>query len=104
MNMKLSQLGLASAAILCTLAASAATNDVNLPLETKPIAKNRISLSYRMGLNIKADFRRLGGFDAATDPGPDSGAAVDRNYDNGYNRVDITGNNHNPGFPDTTWN
>jgi hypothetical protein len=103
MTTKLTQLGIASAAILSVVAANAATNDVFVPIEPKPIAKNRISLGYRMGLNITADFRRLGGFGAATDPGPDSGAAVDRNYDNGYNRVDITGNNH-PMSPDTTWN
>jgi hypothetical protein len=90
-------------AVLGALTASAVTNEVALSLETKPISKNRLSLSYRLGLNITADFRRLGGFAPATDPGPNSGAAVNRNYDNGYNRVDISGNNH-PGFPDTTWN
>ena len=72
--------------------------------EGKPIALNRLSLSYRLGLNITADFRKLGGFARMTDPGPDTGALVDRIYDNGYNSVDITGNNHQPGFPDTTWN
>lgn len=94
-------LGLAAVSIC---AANAATNETVLPVGMKEVAKNRLSLSYRLGLNITADFRRLGGFPAATDPGADSGAAVDRNYDNGYNRVDITGNDHEPGFPDTTWN
>jgi len=92
------------AAVLAAGVARAATNDPVLPLEPKAIAKNRLILSYRLGLNITADFRRLGGFAALTDPGPDAGATVNRNYDNGYNRVDITGNNHQPGFPDTTWN
>lgn len=80
------------------------TADAALLVETAPIAKNRITLTYRLGLNITADFRKLGGFAAATDPGADGGTLVDRNYDNGYNRVDNTGNNHQPGFPDTTWN
>lgn len=52
---------------------------------------NRIALSYRMGLNISVDFRRLGGL-ALSDPGPASGGAVNRNYDDGYNRVDSSGN------------
>ena len=95
---------LLSFAGLTLFTANAATNETVLPLETKTISKNRISLSYRLGLNITADFRRFGGFPAATDPGPSSGAKENRNYDNGYNRVDITGNDHQPGFPDTTWN
>jgi hypothetical protein len=102
MNIRFASFPIATLA-LAAFAASAATNEVVLPVEGKPIAKNRLSLSYRLGLNITADFRRLGGFSPATDPGPDSGATENRNYDNGYNRVDISGNNH-PGFPDTTWN
>ncbi len=56
-----------------------------------PVAKNRIGLSYRMGLNITVDFNKLGGL-ALSDPGPATGSAVNRNYDNGYNRVDSSGN------------
>jgi hypothetical protein len=78
--------------------------DAALLVEAAPIAKNRITLTYRIGLNITADFRKLGGFAALTDPGADTGSAVNRNYDNGYNRVDNTGNDHEPGFPNTTWN
>jgi len=102
MNTRLAQSALGILTGLGALAANAATNEVVLPLETNPVAKNRLSLSYRLGLNITADFRRLGGFSPANDPGPDSGAAENRNYDNGYNRVDITGNNH-PLAPNTTW-
>jgi hypothetical protein len=58
---------------------------------------NRIGLSYRMGLNFKVDFRNLGGLQLS-DPGPSTGSAVNRNYDNGYNRVDISGNRS-----DLTW-
>ncbi len=52
----------------------------------------RLTLSYRLGLNIKADFRNLGGFPAQTNPGPAAGGGINRNYDDGYNRVDISGN------------
>lgn len=54
---------------------------------------NRIGLNYLMGLNISVDFHRLGGL-ALSDPGPLAGTTVNRNYDNGYVRVDSTGNNH----------
>jgi hypothetical protein len=53
---------------------------------------NKISLSYRMGLNITVDFKKLGGFPALSNPGPDTGSTFDRTYDNGYNRVDSSGN------------
>ena len=62
---------------------------------------NKIGLSYRMGMNITVDFKRLGGL-ALSDPGPPNGTHVNRNYDDGYNRVDATGNNHG-GFVGT-WN
>ncbi len=54
---------------------------------------NQISLSYRMGLNITVDFKKLGGFPPISDPGPATGSTFNRNYDNGsYNRVDISTN------------
>jgi hypothetical protein len=58
---------------------------------TPPPRLNRIGLSYAMGVNISVDFRKLGGLQL-TDPGPVIGGAVNRNYDDGYNRVDISGN------------
>ena len=63
-------------------------------LETNAAPKlNKLSLSYQMGLNIRVDFKKLGGFAPIGDPGPASGTAVDRTYDNGsYNKVDISGN------------
>src|SRR6266478_9491616 len=65
-----------------------------LALEANPPEKlNRIGLSYRMGLNITVDFRKLGGFPALSDPGPASGSTYNRTYDNGsYNRVDSSTN------------
>ncbi len=52
---------------------------------------NKVGLSYRMGLNMVVDFRKLGGLQLS-DPGPATGSAYNRTYDNGYNRVDIAGN------------
>jgi hypothetical protein len=75
-----------------------------VPLEQKrPELRNRISLSYRMGLNVTADFKNLGGFVSTNNPGPATGGVADRTYDNGYNRVDIANNDHGPGFENTTW-
>lgn len=104
MKTSFNQVAIVAAFVFVANAARAAVDEPAMLLEEKPISKNHLILSYRLGLNITADFRRLGGFPALTDPGPDSGATENRNYDNGYNRVDITGNNHQPGFPDTTWN
>jgi hypothetical protein len=52
---------------------------------------NRFGLNTHIGFNIKADFKGLGGFPAQTNPGPESGGA-DHVYDNGFNRVDASGN------------
>jgi hypothetical protein len=58
-----------------------------------PERLNRIGLSYRMGLNITVDFKKLGGFPAMSDPGPATGTTYDRTYDNNsYNRVDSSTN------------
>jgi hypothetical protein len=70
----------------------------------KPEGLNRVSLSYRMGLNITADFKHLGGLVPLSNPGAATGGAVNRTYDNGYNLIDTTGNDHGPGFQNTTWN
>ncbi len=63
-------------------------------LDASPAEKlNRIGVSYRMGLNITVDFKKLGGLAPLADPGPDTGSTYNRNYDNGsYNRVDSSGN------------
>jgi hypothetical protein len=65
-----------------------------LELKTESADKlNRVGLSYRMGMNIRVDFNKLGGFPAISDPGPATGSTFNRNYDNGsYNRVDSSGN------------
>src|SRR5258708_9472304 len=82
-----------SAVVLAAASAYGQNGETNTPppaaLERIPAETlNKISLSYRMGLNITVDFKRLGGF-AISDPGPATGSAVDRTYDNGsYNKVD----------------
>ena len=54
---------------------------------------NRFGASFRPGFNIEASFSGLGGFARRTDPGPaNTSESVDRNYDDGYNRVDSSGN------------
>ena len=56
--------------------------------------RNRVSLSYSLGLNITADFKRFGNFPAANGGPGAATSGVDHNYDDGFNRVDITGNDH----------
>src|SRR5438094_4115589 len=87
------------AMLLSAPPASSQTQDsidskAGLALEANPPERlNRIGLSYRMGLNITVDFRKLGGFPALSDPGPASGSTFNRSYDNGsYNKVDISTN------------
>ena len=75
---------------------------------------NQFGASFRMMFNVSVDFKNLGGFTAQghtvpgqdvqqTSPGNNDGSNTNRTYDDGYNWVDSTGNNHVPGFPDTTW-
>src|SRR3954452_12686060 len=76
----------------------------DLALESvAPDSPNRFTLGARLGLNLKVDFRKVGAFSPQTDPGALPTGSSDRFYDDAYNRVDITGNNHGPGFEHTTW-
>lgn len=52
------------------------------------------SLAFTGGvlLNPQVNFRNLGRFDASTAAGPATGAAVNRTYTDGFNRVDAGGN------------
>jgi hypothetical protein len=101
-------IGAAPALVACLASGQAPPPDaypVPLLLERKPEeSRNRISLAYQMGLNITVDFKKLGGFTPLSNPGPASGGVTNRTYDNGYNLVDITGNDHGPGYENTTWN
>jgi hypothetical protein len=70
--------------------------------------KNRIGLRYNMGLNITADFKKLGGVAALSNPNlhtdPAHTNTLIRTYDGtSYVGTDITGNDHGPGFENTTW-
>ena len=83
------------APIVVTSIASAqvedATNSTLPRLDfASPPPRNRFGLNYRAGFNIKASFKSLGGA-TPSDPGPAT-RGVDHNYDNGYNRVDSSGN------------
>ena len=61
--------------------------------------KNRFGISYRMGFNVEAQFKNVGNVRtpgaAGRGPGPATGGDVDRFYDDGYNRVDVSGNTDN---------
>ncbi|MBX3745963.1 MAG: hypothetical protein KF833_11710 [Verrucomicrobiae bacterium] len=71
--------------------AAAAGTLLAVPLAVS--AQNQ-SLSFTGGvlLNTQVHFRHLGSHVSASQPGPDSGSAVNRTYDDGYNRVDAAGN------------
>ena len=92
---------------LSLLSASAAWQQASAQsaLEAPPAdTPNRFGLSYRMGFNINVRFKNLGGFPAQTAPlGPEAGGLVNRNYDDGYNRVDNNGNSY-LGYPPATRN
>lgn len=69
--------------------------------EDNPAPLNRFRVGYHAGFNVTAKFKNIAGVSSANNPGPDAPVA-NHNYDDGYNRVDSTGNNHviEPG----TWN
>jgi len=52
----------------------------------------RIGLNYQGAFNVRASFKHLGNFPAASNPGPATGGGIDRFYDDGFNRVDASGN------------
>src|SRR3954453_18024238 len=69
--------------------------------DDNPAPVNRFGFSYRAGFNVSARFRNVAGLTQVNDPGP-AVAGANHNYDDGYNRVDNTGNNH--GGTIATWN
>lgn len=76
-------------------AASAETGRVVTPSDVDcgcDESLNRFGISYRAGFNISAKFKNLGGFNSLNNPGPATGGAAERFYDDGYNRVDGSGN------------
>ncbi|MCD6338187.1 MAG: hypothetical protein J7M29_02240 [Verrucomicrobia bacterium] len=74
----------AAAAAACAAAACAArAQHVYYP--------TRVTFGPRFGFNIKVDFETAPAL-APINPGPSAGGGVDREYDDGYVRVDSTGN------------
>ena len=74
-------------------------------LEPKQDSLNRVSIGYQLGFNMRASFRHIGGFPAASNPGS-TNAISNHYYDNGYNLVDSSTNSHfnGVGFTEGTWN
>lgn len=58
-------------------------------LENSP---NQFRVNGRLGFNISAKFKNLGGFNSINRIGPASGGALDRFYNDGFVRVDGSGN------------
>ena len=76
------------ASILAAPALTSLGADIDTPASTN---KNRLSLNARMGFNIDARFGQTGGFRPARSPGG-TGSALDHYYEDGYVRVDSSGN------------
>ncbi len=58
-------------------------------------SKNRFGVSYRAGFNVTAKFKNVGDLSrgpSGRGPGPATGSNLDRDYDDGYNRRDVSGN------------
>lgn len=88
---------LIAASILVASLASAQSPDESQPrgltmAPKEPPSRNRLGVGIMMGFNMKTDFEGLGRFAPATDPGPATGSQEDRFYDDGYNRLDSSGN------------
>ena len=116
MKMKLPRESVIAAVMLATALVRGQTTppasaDYIPPVQLEKISdapRNRIGISYRMGLNITADFKKLGGLTATSNPNSHTDPAhtntTIRTYDSGsYIGTDITGNDHGPGFENTTW-
>ena len=56
----------------------------------RPRPANHFGLSYRPAFNISATFEGIGGYAAPSNPGAAVGGDVDRVYDDGYNRRDVS--------------
>ena len=88
-------LALAALAFAPSCSLLAADAGVKLDAPAAP-EKNRFGISYRAGFNFTAEFKNVGNVarrnNTGRDPGPATGGDVDRFYDDGYNRVDISGN------------
>lgn len=68
---------------------------------------NQIRMGMQLGFNMKASFKHIGSFPAASNPGS-TNAFSNHTYDNGYNKVDSSTNSHFNGVGNPpiegTWN
>jgi hypothetical protein len=79
-------------ALAATAASGQSSDQPALKLQDPaPTLAGKFSLSYRAVFNSRASFSNLGGFPALTNPGPATGG-TDHVYDDGFNRVDGSGN------------
>src|SRR5579862_6845803 len=74
-------------------------------LEPKEQHLNFVTLGYQLGFNIRSSFKNIGRFGPATNPGSTNGLS-NHSYDDGYNLVDSSNNEHfnGSGFTQGTWN
>ena len=85
------------AVVMASALAASGQDNSRLDPDGAAGTKNRFGLSYRMGFNISAKFKNLGGYSLLSNPGrTPNGAAW--NYDNGYNLDDAPGTP-----PGSTW-
>ncbi len=75
------------------------TRFLGLAVTATPVAvlAQSQSLTFSGGalLNAHVNFSRLGAYGSVAGAGPETGGAIARNYDDGFNRVDATGNAEN---------
>jgi hypothetical protein len=60
---------------------------------------NHLGLNFRLGLNINARFENIGASSSTAQPGPAMGGGLDRTYEDGFVRMDSSGNQGS-----LTWN
>src|SRR5581483_6583262 len=85
---------------LTTLAVMGQTTSMPMEMTATPM-QSSISFSYRSAFNIKSSFEHVGRI-GLSNPGPAT-RATDHFYDDGYNRVDSTGNDHFGDQSTTFW-
>ena len=83
-------LSASAVAALLVLVEPATAQSILDQLMTTPAG--RLGVNYQAAFNVRASFHNLGNFPSRSNPGPATGAGTDRFYDDGFNRVDVSGN------------